>query len=63
MNAAKREFSLLGGAELVRILSEAGWQLVPWIAALAAASRAELTVRAARELEQRRAAKDELVIA
>lgn len=61
MNAAKPEFSSLGGLGLVRTVSEAGWQLIPWIAALAAASRAELTVRAARELEQRRAAKDELV--
>jgi len=33
------------------------WQLVPWIAALAAAYRAEMTVHAARELEQQRDAK------
>ncbi len=33
------------------------WQAVPWIAALAAAYRAEMTVHAARELEQQRAAK------
>lgn len=63
LNAAKPEISLLGGAGLVRILAEAGWQLIPWIAAFAAVSRAELTVRAARELEQRRAAKDELITA
>lgn len=61
LNAAKPEISLLGGAGLVRLVLEAGWQLIPWIAVLAAASRAELTIRAARELEQRRAAKDELV--
>jgi hypothetical protein len=33
------------------------WQSVPWIAALAAAYRAEMTVHAARELEHQRAAK------
>jgi len=33
------------------------WQAVPWVAALAAAYRAEMTVHAARELEQQRAAK------
>jgi len=33
------------------------WQAVPWVATLAAAYRAELTIHAARELEQRRAAK------
>src|SRR5262249_3818047 len=33
------------------------WQVVPWIAALAAAYRAEMTLHAARELEQQRAAK------
>ncbi len=33
------------------------WQAAPWIAALAAAYRAEMTVHAARELEQQRAAK------
>ena len=63
LNATKPEIPLLGGPELARIFLEAGWQLIPWIAALAAASRAELTVRAARELEQRRAAKSELVTA
>lgn len=63
LNAAKPELSSLGGSEFVRIFAEAGWQLIPWLAALAAVSRAELTVRAARELEQRRAAKDELVTA
>lgn len=34
-----------------------GWQSVGWLAALAAAHRAELTVNAARALEQRRAAR------
>src|SRR5262249_54586844 len=33
------------------------WQLVPWIATLAAAYRAEMIVHAARELKQQRAAK------
>jgi hypothetical protein len=33
------------------------WQAVPWIATLAAAYRVEMTVHAARELEQQRAAK------
>jgi hypothetical protein len=37
------------------------WQAVPWIAALAAAYRAEMTVHAARELEQQRAARAALV--
>ena len=43
-----------------RFLFEVGWQIVPWVAALAAACRAELTVKAARELEQRRAARSAL---
>jgi hypothetical protein len=33
------------------------WQAVPWVATLAAAYRAEMTIHAARELEQQRAAK------
>jgi hypothetical protein len=33
------------------------WQAVPWIATLAAAYRVEMTVHAARELEQQRDAK------
>jgi hypothetical protein len=37
------------------------WQSVPWIAALAAAYRAEMTIHAARELEQQRVAKATLV--
>jgi hypothetical protein len=37
------------------------WQAVPWVAALAAAYRAEMTIHAARELEQQRAAKATLV--
>lgn len=39
------------------VLMELCWQSVPWIAALAAAYRAEMTVHAARELEHQRAAK------
>ena len=39
------------------ILMNLCWQTVPWIAALAAAYRAEMTIHAARELEQQRAAK------
>jgi hypothetical protein len=37
------------------------WQAVPWVATLAAAYRAEMTIHAARELEQQRAAKATLV--
>jgi hypothetical protein len=37
------------------------WQSVPWVAALAAAYRAEMTIHAARELEHQRAAKATLV--
>jgi len=37
------------------------WQAVPWVATLAAAYRAEMTVHAARELEQQRAARAMLV--
>jgi hypothetical protein len=33
------------------------WQVAPWIVTLAAVYRAEITVHAARELEQQRAAK------
>ncbi|HEY8460016.1 MAG TPA: hypothetical protein VIM99_06520 [Blastocatellia bacterium] len=39
------------------VLVELCWQSVPWVAALAAAYRAEMTVHAARELEHQRAAK------
>jgi hypothetical protein len=39
------------------ILMNLCWQTVPWIAALAATYRAEMTVHAARELEQQRDAK------
>lgn len=45
------------------LLFEVLWQAVPWIAALAAVYRAEMTVHAARELEQQRAAKAALVSA
>ncbi|MBO0721011.1 MAG: hypothetical protein J2P41_09320 [Blastocatellia bacterium] len=37
-----------------------GWQAVPWLAALAAAYRGEMTVQAAEELKQKRAANAEL---
>jgi hypothetical protein len=37
------------------------WQAVPWVATLAAAYRAEMTIHAARELEQQRAARATLV--
>jgi hypothetical protein len=37
------------------------WQAVPWVAALAAAYRAEMTIHAARELEHQRAARATLV--
>src|SRR5499426_316038 len=37
------------------------WQAVPWVAALAAVYRAEMTIHAARELEQQRAARATLV--
>jgi hypothetical protein len=40
-----------------------GWQAVPWIAALAAAYRAEMTVHAAEELRLKRAARAELASA
>jgi hypothetical protein len=43
------------------LLNLLGWQAVPWIAALAAAYRVELTVHAAKKLEQQRAAKAALV--
>jgi hypothetical protein len=39
------------------ILMNLCWQAVPWIATLAATYRAEMTIHAARELEQQRAAK------
>ncbi|HEX5082259.1 MAG TPA: hypothetical protein VFY40_09440 [Blastocatellia bacterium] len=39
------------------VFMELCWQSVPWIAALAAAYRAEMTVHAARELEHQRATK------
>jgi hypothetical protein len=39
------------------------WQSVPWVAALAAAYHAEMTIHAARELEQQRAARATLVSA
>jgi hypothetical protein len=54
----------LSGVESIPTLFfDLGWQAVPWIAALAAAYRAELTVNAAKELRQKRAAKAELASA
>lgn len=47
----------------ISLFLDLGWQAVPWLAALAAAYRAELTVHAARELAQQRAAKTALVSA
>lgn len=43
--------------KLYPILFDLGWQAVPWIAALAAAHRVELTTQAAKVLQQRRAAR------
>lgn len=61
LRALSLDFLPEGGTWLGRYVIEVGWQIVPWIVALAAVCRAELTVKAARELEQRRAAKSELV--
>jgi hypothetical protein len=52
-----------GNLFLVSYLLILGWQSVGWLAALAAAHRAELTINAARELAQRRAARAALVSA
>jgi hypothetical protein len=63
---AGQRMSLLDGrpAGLVHpLFLEIFWQIVPWIAALAAAYRAELTLHAARKLEQQRAAKAMMVSA
>lgn len=57
LRALKLEFLPEGVLWPERYLFEIGWQTVPWLAAMAAACRAELTVRAARELAQRRAAR------
>ena len=54
------EWQLLHPSHLQFII-QIGWQTVPWIALLAAAYRAELTVHAAKELEQQRATKSDLV--
>ena len=61
VRALKLAFLPEAGSLVDRYILEIGWQVVPWIVTLAAACRVELTVRAARELEQRRAAKRELV--
>jgi hypothetical protein len=63
---AGQRMSLLDGRPAGRVyplILEVFWQIVPWIAALAAAYRAELTLHAARKLEQQRAAKAALVSA
>lgn len=41
----------------ISLFLDLGWQAVPWLAALAAAYRAELTLHAVKELQQHRAAK------
>jgi len=63
VRALRLDFLPEAGSWMDRYLLEIGWQTVPWIATLAAACRAELTVKAAKELAQRRAAKRELVSA
>jgi len=63
VRALRLDFLPEAGSWMDRYLLEIGWQMVPWIATLAAACRAELTVKAAKELAQRRAAKRELVSA
>jgi hypothetical protein len=51
----------LSGVESIpTLVFDLGWQAVPWMAALAAAYRAELTVNAAKELREKRAAKAQL---
>jgi hypothetical protein len=57
---AAPEWGVLEPSHLQFII-EIGWQTVPWIALLAAAHRAELTVHAAKELEQQRATRGDLV--
>jgi hypothetical protein len=56
LGALRREWLPAGLPD--RYLFELGWQIVPWTMALAASARAELTVRAARELAARRASRD-----
>jgi hypothetical protein len=61
---ALQRLDLTGHTEMPRFhdpVIELGWQVVPWIAALAAAYRAELIVQAAEKLAQQRAAKTTLV--
>jgi len=53
-----QEFS--GFDRIPEFVFRLGWQAVPWLAALAAAYRAEMTVHAAEELKQKRAANSEL---
>jgi hypothetical protein len=52
------EFSVID--RIPAFFFDLGWQAVPWIAALAAAYRAEMTVHAAEELRLKRAARAEL---
>jgi hypothetical protein len=52
--------SLSGLDAITNIFTMLGWQSVPWIVALAAAYRSEMTVQAAEELKQMRAANAEL---
>lgn len=53
----------LSSLPLFQLFLEFSWQVVPWIATLAAAYRAELTVHAAQELAQQRASKAALASA
>jgi hypothetical protein len=57
---AGQKMSLMDGQQVsgaYSVFMTLCWQSVPWVATLAAVYRAELTIHAARELEQRRAAK------
>jgi len=49
--------------DLIMFLDLLCWRTVPWILALAAAYRAELTVHASKELERQRAAREVLATA
>jgi hypothetical protein len=46
--------------QLINYVFDIGWQVVPWTLAFAATCRAEMTVTAARELRERRAARGAL---
>lgn len=63
---AEYRVALLDGRSansLYPVLFDLGWQLVPWIVALAAAHRVEMTTLAAKELQQQRASRAALVSA